>query len=628
MSKIVIGKADGKNAAFDLDVLLPSRLLITADSGGGKSWLMRALQEQLFGKVQIITIDPEGEFASLRENFPFVLVGKGGETPADTRSAGLVAERLLKLRASAICDIFELKPHERHTWVKLFLVGLIEAPKELRNPCIVIVDEAHMFCPERGMGESEASGAMIDLCTRGRKRGLCAVWATQRLASVDKNASSMLQNRMVGPTFEDVNRKRAGEMLGVLPGAPMREFFKQIQLLEPGYFFALGRAIAKERLLVHVRAIETTHPKAFGAKHTAPPPPTPDKIKAMLPKLADLPKEAEEKARTEADFRREIRELKTKLSAADRASAQSALSKPDPEQAKQLVHTIHRNGELTAALENAMRVIAKITAFGFEQSKVNPKQLEIAVQKAVEEVGQRIAAASAIRHKEFEQLKREADVLLKRLEKVIDKKIDISVDVVRAEPPFVLGPSTAARRAPLRMPAAREPRAIDVPAGEFRPSATHLKMAAVLAAYYPDPIDKALLASMCGKTLGGGWNGRLSELNQAGLLEYVDRGSIRATERCAREYAGRWTPPTNTEEAIAVWNFKLSDTHRAMLNRLIEADGEPVSKAELAAAAGKSLGGGFNGRLSELRSTGLMVDAGRGFFRANKQALFLNGDAA
>lgn len=203
---IIIGKSARKNVAIDLDRLMASRLLIQADSGGGKSWLLRRLCEQLFGKVQLIVIDPEGEFATLREKFGFVLVGKGGETPADPRSAALVAHRLLELRASAICDIYELKHHARHAWVAAFLESLTDIPKKLwGRQVVIVVDESHMFCPEKGKGESEAYGAMVDLCTRGRKRGHCAVFATQRLGQLSKDASSQLQNRLIGPTFEDKN---------------------------------------------------------------------------------------------------------------------------------------------------------------------------------------------------------------------------------------------------------------------------------------------------------------------------------------------------------------------------------------------------------------------------------------
>jgi Helicase HerA, central domain len=310
---VVIGKSGGKNVAFDLDVLLATRLLVQANSGGGKSWLLRRLAEQLFGKVPVVIIDPEGEFATLREKYDYFLIGQGGDAPADVRSAGLLAETLLKLRACAVCDLFESfrkNPLGRHLWVKAFLEGILDAPKSLRRPFVLIIDEAHIFCPEKG--ESPAAGAMIGISTAGRKRGVCPVWATQRLALLDKSASSQLQNRMVGLTFEDVDVTRAVELLSV-SAEDKHKFKQQVKTLEPGQFFAFGRAITKERLLVNVGPVETSIPKIGSSKYADEPPPPPAKIRALLPQLADLPKTAEEKARTEAEFKKEIRELQRQL---------------------------------------------------------------------------------------------------------------------------------------------------------------------------------------------------------------------------------------------------------------------------------------------------------------------------
>lgn len=326
MSKIVIGKSDDKNVSLDLEVLLTTRLLVTADSGGGKTFALKRLCEQAFGKIQIIIVDPEGEFSPLRKKFDFVLAGPGGETPADIRSAAMLAQKLLEIRASAICDIYEMKPSVRHTWVRLFLDALIEAPKKLRHPCIVIVDEAHIFCPEHGKGESEAADAMKSLCTRGRKRLLCPIFATQRLATLAKDASSMLLNRLIGPTFEDINRKRAAECLSIAK-EDTHDFLKQIQLLEPGNFYALGRAISREMKLVHIGEIETPHGQEAIQFETSPPP-APANVKALLPKLGDLPKEAEEKARTEAELRTEIRGLKAQLRSAPSVQIEKSVVDP------------------------------------------------------------------------------------------------------------------------------------------------------------------------------------------------------------------------------------------------------------------------------------------------------------
>lgn len=307
MKKAIIGTA---GESIDVDILLTTRMLIQADSGNGKSYLIRRLVEQLFGKVQIIVIDPEGEFSTLRENFDFVLVGPGGETPADIRSAPLLATKLLELNASAICDIYEMRTLDRHRWVRMFLEALINAPKKLWHPVVVVVDEAHLYAPEKGQGESEAVGAMMDLASRGRKRGFCLVAATQRLGKLSKNVSSQLQNVLIGGTFQDIDRKRAAETLGVTK-ADERAFFTDVRLLEPGNFFALGRAISTERIKLKVAGVTTTHP--ISGKYKSTPPAPSEKIRALLPQLSDLPAAAEEKLKTEKDLRAEIAELKKQV---------------------------------------------------------------------------------------------------------------------------------------------------------------------------------------------------------------------------------------------------------------------------------------------------------------------------
>jgi DNA helicase HerA-like ATPase len=110
-----------KDTSIDLDKLIETRMLIQANSGGGKSYTIRRIIEQAFGHVQIIVIDPEGEFGNMRSKYDFVYIGKDGDSPAESRSAALLARRLLELKASAIIDLYELPPHERKRFVRLFL---------------------------------------------------------------------------------------------------------------------------------------------------------------------------------------------------------------------------------------------------------------------------------------------------------------------------------------------------------------------------------------------------------------------------------------------------------------------------------------------------------------------------
>ena len=55
---INIGKTEkGKDIELNLEKLIATRLLIQANSGGGKSYLIRRLLEKSHGQVQQIVID-------------------------------------------------------------------------------------------------------------------------------------------------------------------------------------------------------------------------------------------------------------------------------------------------------------------------------------------------------------------------------------------------------------------------------------------------------------------------------------------------------------------------------------------------------------------------------------------
>src|SRR6266542_4472416 len=258
----------GQDFSCDLGVLVDTRMLVQCNCGGGKSHTLRRLLEQTHGHVQQLVLDPEGEFASLRERHDYVLAAKsGGDTAADPRSAKLLAERLLELGVSAILDVYELK--------------------------------AHVYCPQKG--EAESAGAVIDLATRGRKRGFCAVLATQRLSKLHKDAAAELNNKLIGRTGLDVDMQRAAEELGFTG----RDERLQLRALDPGEFFAFGPALSPTVTRVMIGPVQTTHPKAGARLATIAPPPT-EKVKALLPKLADLPAEAAEQQRSEAELKREL----------------------------------------------------------------------------------------------------------------------------------------------------------------------------------------------------------------------------------------------------------------------------------------------------------------------------------
>ncbi len=315
----------GDGVAIDVERLIEGRLLLQANSGGGKSHTLRRLLEQTAGACQQIVIDPEGEFHTLREGSDYILAGPGGDCPADLRSAALLARRLLDVGASAIVDIYELGA-KRQKFVELFLTSLMSAPRNLWHPAIIVLDEANAYCEEGS--KSDCAAAVIELMTRGRKRGFCGVLATQRIATLSKSAAAECNNKLIGRCGLDVDRTRAGKELGF----STKEQVISLRDLAPGEFYAFGAAMSVTGVQrFRVGDVATTHPKA--GQRAAPPAPPSAKIKKLLAQLADLPAEAEEEARTAVELRAQVKRLEVDLRQA-RAAA------PAPERIEVQVSTI------------------------------------------------------------------------------------------------------------------------------------------------------------------------------------------------------------------------------------------------------------------------------------------------
>ena len=286
MSSVLFDRTDGgAPVPLDLGVLLKTRALVQASSGGGKSYLLRYVLEQTAGRVQHLVIDPEGEFVSLRERYPYVVVGEGGDVAVRVETAGPLARALVETRASAVLDLYALRLGDRRAFVRAFLEGLLALPRALWRPALVVIDEAHRFAPERGGGEAESLDAVVTLCTQGRKRGLGTVLATQRLSKLHKDAAAELLNVFVGRTGLDVDVRRSADALGLDRGGRA-----ELKALRPGDFFGVGPALSADGV-VRVRAgvVETRHPEPGGLDvigEAVPPPP--DELRAAIAALSEL----------------------------------------------------------------------------------------------------------------------------------------------------------------------------------------------------------------------------------------------------------------------------------------------------------------------------------------------------
>lgn len=309
MNNIEIFNEDIK---IDLKKFVDSRALICANSGGGKSYAVRKILEESNKKVLSIVLDVEGEFRTLREKFDFLLIGEEGDVPLNMSSAKLLPEKIISLNIPTIIDISDLKRSERIKYVKDFIEALMQLPRNggYWKPCLVIIDEAHLLAGQQE--KQDSCSAVIDLMTRGRKRGYCGILCTQRISKLHKDAVAECNNIMIGRTGLDIDMKRASEILGFTSKKDMLS----LRDLDAGEFYVFGTAISRAVIKSKISKVKTTHPEVGMDLRKEIIQPT-ENIKKILTKLSELPKEAERKRKELIDYKKEIAELKINLRKAE-----------------------------------------------------------------------------------------------------------------------------------------------------------------------------------------------------------------------------------------------------------------------------------------------------------------------
>lgn len=349
--QIELGIAEsGDPLLLDLDRLMTSKMLVQARSGGGKSYLLRRIVEQCWGKAHVIVIDPEGEFVSLREKFDIVVAGAEGDVPLSPQSAARLAELVMKNHVNIVCDVSEMTPDDRCLWVKNFFEALLRTPKDQYHNTLVAVDEAHLFAPESGHGSSVSLPAFRDLMARGRKRGLCPILATQRLGKLNKSVAAEALNILIGGTTVDVDRERAAETFGI-SRAGKSAFFTTLRGFDPGEFVAMGPAFpSSDPYRFKSGPVQTSHSQAMGGFKKASARRVADEFAAFLKELQEAP-EAPAEASPDKDL---VQSLRNRIQALEKEKSET--------QARELLLNgeLRKAKELLASISNLLKPVSEV----------------------------------------------------------------------------------------------------------------------------------------------------------------------------------------------------------------------------------------------------------------------------
>ena len=118
-------------------------VLVTGSSGGGKSTIVTALLEQMReAELQFCVIDPEGDYAELREA---IVVGDAKREPSIAEAIRLLS----KPANNVVLNLVAIDPGERPPFLAAFLPELAKLRARSGRPHWIVVDEVHHCLPAK-----------------------------------------------------------------------------------------------------------------------------------------------------------------------------------------------------------------------------------------------------------------------------------------------------------------------------------------------------------------------------------------------------------------------------------------------------------------------------------------------
>ncbi len=302
----------------------------------------------------------------------------------------------------------------------------------------------------------------------------------------------------------------------------------------------------------------TSHPEVGKGKIQQHQPPTPDAIKDLLPQLADLPKEAEEKARTTAELRQEITNLKRELT-----NARKVAPEADPR-----------------AIESAVALALNKQASDFNMRALPLQRDNARLRDGLQRMAQIIEAVGNVPAPKIETA----------------PKLDVPVAPRRIEP----------RKYESR-PVSSNGHGEKLPPGE--------KAVLIAAAQYQDGVERDQLSVLTGYKRSSR-DAYIARLIQRGYVELTG-SALAATETGITALGSDYEPLPSGEELQEYWRNRLPEGEKRVLEILINNHPQAVARELIDEKTGYKRSS-RDAYLARLTSRRLVESVGRGEVKASE----------
>lgn len=225
---------------------------VLASSGMGKSYLTGVIAEETLENGGLLcVIDPEGEYFTLAERYPMLIIGgENAMVPISDEAIDLYIQAMLEANLSVIFDLSEYLDHEQQELYAQIAESLFHQETTFRKKVRIIVEEAQIYAPQRmasaGTGRSgkkkwDPVNSSQKLAKRGRKRAIDSLWATQRPASLSKDILSQCNRFWFGGITAEQDYKAIKPFLNEAGIS-----FNNVKELQPGEFYFYSKGMTKQ----------------------------------------------------------------------------------------------------------------------------------------------------------------------------------------------------------------------------------------------------------------------------------------------------------------------------------------------------------------------------------------------
>lgn len=192
-----------------------------ARSGAGKTYAAGVLVEELAAsRAQVVVLDPVGTWWGLRvgadgksPGLPIpVFGGLHADVPLEPEAGKMLADLVVSKRISAVVDVSMMRKGKRKHFITDFIEQLFQLKKASPGPIHIVIEEAHVFIPQRvDRGGERMLGAFEDLCRLGRNFGIGWSVISQRPQAVNKDVLNQVECLFALQTNGAHERKALGE---------------------------------------------------------------------------------------------------------------------------------------------------------------------------------------------------------------------------------------------------------------------------------------------------------------------------------------------------------------------------------------------------------------------------------